>query len=353
MTILYTGWYGFQNVGDDSFVYITDWQLKKLYPDAKVLCLSPQQYGRGVKSVFLASKMSFRAYLLSLMWYIPQSDAVVFSGGTMFKKRYSVFSAEHLIKILCTLFRVKLGTIGVSVGPFPEEANEKGWISFFKSMRFMSLRDKRSYEWLDKRGIDNITLGFDMAALLPEYCRDNGITLPQQDDSTIGISLCSFATKEFQNNVIKSLKDFFSKEKRCEKIKLFVFKAGVTGDKPISEKTAQTLRELGYIVEIVDYCSPFEIIANMKHCKLMICTRLHAGIFSYAFRIPFVMFEYEQKCSDFLDEIHYPEEFRLSQNKLKAINPAVLIESLKNSLFSSIDTAYKNAHNLFEVPIGS
>ena len=345
--IIYTGWYGFQNVGDDSFVYITDWQLKNKYPQAEVLCLSPQQYGKGVKSLFLASKMSYRAYLLSLIWYIPKSDALVFSGGTMFKKRYSVFSAEHLIKILCTLFRVRLGTIGVSVGPFPKYANEKGWISFFKEMKFISLRDRRSYEWLNKRGIDNITLGFDMATLLPEYCRDNGITFPQQDDNTIGISLCSFATKDFQDNVFNSLKEFFSVEKRCEKILLFVFKAGDMGDKPISEKMACFLRDIGYMAEIIDYCSPFEIIANMKRCKLMICTRLHAGIFSYAFKIPFVMFEYEQKCSDFLDEIHYPKDLRLNDHQNIEVVSSKL-NSEGDKIFNYIDNKIKEAETVVE-----
>ena len=313
MKILYTGWYGYHNAGDDAFVYITDWQLRKKFPNSEIYCLSPQHYGYGVQSIFLSKKMSFKAYLLSLIWYIPRMDVLVFSGGSLFKGSFNSNYHYAIIKTLCKLFRVKMLAIGVSVGPFLSKEESNKWTRFLTCFSLLALRDKRSYKLAREMGLNNDSLGFDIACMLPNLLKECHIDVSGSNKDTIGVSLCSFATESFQSDIKKSLLGFFKQKKRCDKIKMLVLKGGENGDKKISEDLATELCMFGYQCEVIDYHDPFCVIQNMKSCKMMICTRLHAGIFAYSFGVPFLMFEYEEKCTDFLNEIGKTDKCRIPE----------------------------------------
>ena len=197
------------------------------------------------------------------------------------------------------------------MGPFPSKGEQGKWASFFKHFSFIGLRDNRSYMLTDEMGLSSKYLGFDIACLLPKYFKEEKIVLPALDNNTIGISLCSFAKDSFQMGLEQCLLAFFKRGKRCEIIKLFVFKGGESGDKKISEEFAAELYKYGYKCEVIDYETPFSVIQNMCMCNLIISTRLHAGIFAYSFNVPFLMFEYEGKCTDFLNEIEKADKCRI------------------------------------------
>ena len=336
MNILYTGWYGYHNAGDDSFVYVTDWMLKEKFPHDKVRCLSPQQYGNGVESVFLSKKMSFKFLILSLLWYIPQTDVLLFSGGSLFRGEYKNNLYLRIVSFLCKIWRLRISAVGVSIGPFAESKSVSDWDDFFTKMDLICLRDSSSYKWSLNRGYKNCFNSFDIACLLPKYMSNKGYTSDIVKENAIGISLCSFAKEPMQSNILNSLQNFFKNEKRCKSVYLFVYKSGEGGDEKISYDFCSYLTSIGYKSYLIDYDSPFTTIQEMKKCKLMICSRLHAGIFSYAFNMPFMMFEYEPKCTDFLTEICKEEDCRIKDITVDNVENTYRVVLNKNENLRSI-----------------
>lgn len=64
---------------------------------------------------------------------------------------------------------IKVGGIGVSVGPFKSVEDEQAIKNYLKSIDFLALRDQTSFDYLSSLDLPYEPVNaFDLAALLPE-----------------------------------------------------------------------------------------------------------------------------------------------------------------------------------------
>ena len=65
-------------------------------------------------------------------------------------------------------------------------------------------------------------------------------------------------------------------------------------------------------VEIIPYSREPEVTwKRIAECDVFFGVRLHSGIFAFIADVPFVLVEYHLKCKDFLDDINWPERWRI------------------------------------------
>ncbi|GGW57104.1 polysaccharide pyruvyl transferase WcaK-like protein [Winogradskyella epiphytica] len=321
MKIVFEGFYGFKNAGDDAFVEVSSWGAKRYWN-----CKNSTFLGASLpktiheinnKQIFSKIKGFDRVNLVS---HLTNSDYLISSGGSTFSEipiHSNKSLARHFKKINK---RLKLGAIGVSIGPFINSRAEHDVVDYLQSLDFLSVRDNRSYRYVQSLNLPyNPINAFDLAALLPSvYKHDFKQTVCINQHPTIGISICNYESykggdilkEKNRNTFFKEVIDLITKQTNAH-FKVFI----INGNEKFGDHDA-TYRLIKDIdnsrVTIVPYLNDVQETWNeINTCSLMISTRLHASIFACYAQIPFFLIEYHEKCSDFLTDVGQDESYRV------------------------------------------
>ncbi len=317
--ITFEGFYGFKNAGDDAFVEVSSWGSRKYWNCENNVFLGASlpetSYPINSKQILKNLKGFDR---LSLLKHLASSDYMVSAGGSTFGE-LPFHSNKSLAKHFKALNKnLKLGAIGVSVGPFKSQKEENAVKEYLKTLKFLALRDKRSFEF-----VNSLTLpykpvnAFDLAALLPEIF-GNSLQMDSINKKTIGISICNYERytggdlekERKRNSYFKQLIELLAKNTDAN-FKVFIINGNLkTGDWQISQELIENIDKKR--IEIIPYLGNVEKTWNeILTCNLMISTRLHASIFACYANVPFMLLEYHKKCTDFLNDVGQSEKYRL------------------------------------------
>lgn len=323
MSIMFDGYYGHKNTGDDIFCIISEWAAKEYWKQNNVKFFGrhlPKRRDGSELNSAIHHKNYFKGQaLLEYLYAISKVDKVIFSGGSLFNRRINYFSTKNILNHKLSSRKVKAGAVGISLGPFTSKHSKESIKSLLHKFSFISVRDKRSFEEAHELKLDiPIIESFDLGALLPEIYPQ--IQIDENEKPTIGISICRYET--YVGGDLEKEKERI--EKICDtvrclaksiddlKIKILVFNGNKrVGDYEVSNQLLDFIpKEVE--VEIVTYNSnPFFMWKAVCSCNVVLATRMHAGIFSCFSKTPFVQVEYHKKCTDFLNDVNYPEKFRI------------------------------------------
>ncbi|WP_338081282.1 polysaccharide pyruvyl transferase family protein [Allochromatium vinosum] len=247
---------------------------------------------------------------------------VVYGGGSIFSKPpKGAANKNSILRAARRMGLVRLGAIGVSLGPFKDDKAREGIGEFLSSFDFLSLRDERSYAEACRMKLPfEPVRAFDLAALLPLVFGDETVRIREWQKPVLGVSLCHYERYVGGNE---------SNEKRREEqidavlrivvemcspcLRFLVFNG--THDVEIARSFANRYSQ-DTNVEIIDYTSDTrQMWSSVRDCTAVLATRLHAGMFSCYSETPFLQVEYHQKCADFLDDIGYPDDWRIGDMK--------------------------------------
>lgn len=338
---LFTGYYGQFNTGDDAFVEVASWGGRK--------------YWHSKNNRFLAKKNNLpitttetsgypfsipKTYNAQKRLLLSSTKRLVSAGGSTI---HSSLGKSNIKKIAINRKAagqdLKVGAIGVSIGPFNRLEDEKSVIDYLKHIDFLAVRDQASYDFASSLQLPYEPINaFDLAALLPEIYGINKSSF-NTTKKTIGISVCPVESINSQHNIYYEHR---RNEKTVQLIKQLDqseeinFKFFVINGHPI-------VGDLKLTNEIINLANPksFEIVHYQKNTKVMweqvsscdfvISTRLHAAIFACFSNTPFMLNEYHKKCSDFLETIKFEDRLRLYNSEYDAKKQSALILDLINN----------------------
>jgi len=342
MKIFFEGFYGFKNAGDDAFVEVSSWGAEKYWGcnDNFFLGTTLPETTRKISASNI--KYNLPGFdRITLLNNLRNTNYFISSGGSTFST-LPYHSNKSIAKIYASInSKLKLGAIGVSIGPFKNSKEEKKIIKYLQSLSFLSLRDKRSYEYSKSLNLNyNPVNAFDLAALLPIVYNTPKKELKANivDKNIIGISICNHerytggdTKKEVKrNSYFKELVSLLLKNTNAH-LNVFIINGNSTfGDLEISNELMSGFNE--------DRFSIIPYFGNVKktwdaisRCDLMISTRLHASIFACYSNVPFILIEYHKKCSDFLIDVGQNEEYRVYDADVSPKETlGVVIEILEN-----------------------
>ncbi len=345
------------NVGDDCFGVVSTWGAKKYWNTKEVTLLSSKEVGGPIKTnACLSNKQYFRGqYKLQSYLEMIKSESIVMSGGSIFHSKRSFFDPGRLSYLVSKLRIKYVGAIGVSIGPYRSINDQKSVHTYLRRLRFLTLRDKTSYDEACSINLPyKPILAADLAMLLP-------IMIPkfksfESDSKVLGISLCHYEryiNKEIRNekrresviidSLLSLIRDGFNGVFR-----FFIFNSNATyGDQDITHEFLIKLKDKGSRVELVLYSiNPVDIWIKVAECTAMVSIRLHGAIYAAAANIPCCLIEYHRKCNDFISDIGVDQKCIVGD---ACCSSNELADKLSNLLSRSQENFYPKRKKLIEM----
>lgn len=322
--ILISGYYGFDNFGDEAILQTLIKELKNLNCNITVLSSNPKKTSKNyeVKAV-----KSFN--MLKVLWNIIKCDVFISGGGSLLQDATSIKSLVYYLLLLnlAILGRKKIIIFAQGLGPFK---NKKGafWVkNTLKNCTYVSVRDKKSHYLLKKWGIKS------------DLVCDPFFDIPlekHEPQGKIGVQLRQ--TKTLNINYLKKLAQYIADNFKNKKIELYSFQDSL--DLKVCQKFSEFLKEYNVNSEIISGQTPFEIINHVSKLEYMVAMRFHAVLTAVRFGIKTLAISYDMKVEKFAQEFQIPclnmksdDDFDKAFDELKQIESKRLIEQANEKHF--------------------
>ncbi len=301
MKILISGYYGFENTGDDAVLECIVAGLKERGAD-DITVLSNAPY---VTSSKYGVKSINRNSLKDIFNGIKDSDVIISGGGSLIQDITSSKSLWYYLSIifLGILLRKKVYIVGQGIGPIQHRYNKILANFLLKRVDMITVRDKDSLSILKELNIEkNAILAADPVVNL-NVCSDERIEKILEDEGIDKNRYIVVCTREWGNNELSRVElakaiDDISTKYNLEVVFLpFYYKK----DELESEKVANYLKSPYKIVR--GKYEPKEILGIIKKCSLLIGVRLHSLIFALVALVPFIGISYDPKIDGFLNSV--------------------------------------------------
>jgi polysaccharide pyruvyl transferase WcaK-like protein len=317
-----SGYYGQGNFGDDVFCIVTAWGIQK-YWKMETRFLSTRMPVMPKEIFYSAlSDTGFKGYaLLKSLIDSIQSDYVLFSGGSLFHSKPSSIVSPFFWHHQISKVLPKYGAMGVSIGPFSTQKNYEWIRQMLNNFVFISVRDNQSFKTLSRMNLHGKAVqSFDLAVLCPKISPISAAPRNRKERYVLGVNICHYerfvngdSRKEEQRetNIVCTLQRVLERNPDVY-LKIFSLNSHpFYGDNQLSHYIEDQLVDFKHRFEIIQYANnPLVTWAQLQECDMVLGVRLHSCILAYSANIPFILFEYHPKCTDFLDSINYPPLYR-------------------------------------------
>lgn len=316
--ILFSGYYGMQNTGDDAFIEVASWGAKKYWQKDSCRFLALQ---RQLPKTIVPSKgypLTFpKSYRFQQRLLLKSTNCLISAGGSTL---HSEMKADN-IKLLATEIKktsnLKVGAIGISIGPFRSVNDEVAVKKYLKEIDFLAVRDHKSFEFAASLDLPYEPVNaFDLAALLPE------IYQPLQKDNdplgqkVVGISICPVESTQRggdMKNEVRRNTQIVELIKSIDQSADVLFRFFIINGNPRNGDLALTHQIIAGSspknFQVIEYQKETKIMwEHIGSCDFVLATRLHAAIFACFAEVPFLLVEYHRKCTDFLNDVGFNSE---------------------------------------------
>ncbi|MBE6539046.1 MAG: polysaccharide pyruvyl transferase CsaB [Ruminococcaceae bacterium] len=156
--IVFSGYYGFGNTGDDSLLISIIDNLRRQDPDVRITAFTrrPKKMCRkyGVKCVG-------RFNVFAMIREMRHARLLISGGGSLFQNNTSTKSLEYYIQVIKMAKRMGLSVMVYAngIGPLYGERSRRRVIKVLSEADEISLREPSSYEFLREIGLSDEELG--------------------------------------------------------------------------------------------------------------------------------------------------------------------------------------------------
>ncbi|MBQ9313999.1 MAG: polysaccharide pyruvyl transferase CsaB [Clostridia bacterium] len=305
--VLISGYYGFNNTGDEAMIETMSSLLAKKNYGLIVLSSNPE------RTKELYNVQAYDRYKISeVKKAIKNSDMIVSGGGTLFQditSRKSILYYLGIIK-LAQMQHKKICIAYQGMGPLASSFNRiitKNILNK-KSVKLIALRDDQAIDFAKEIGIDKgkIIFSSDMIFMLEpppkERCnkilRDN-VHGYKEGQKLIGISIREWKDKD-RTDLFAELAD---KLVEAYDARIVFFPFHKPKDAEISKIVMHKMKHEEAAVLMPNRYLPSEILGTMGLMDINIGVRLHSLVFSAVMNVPTVGISYDPKIDGFLDTI--------------------------------------------------
>ncbi len=306
--IVISGYYGFDNIGDEAVLYTIIDTLKKELPQAKIMVLSntPEKTAQvyGVQSI---NRWDFK----NIIRVIKNCDLLISGGGSLLQDVTSSKTIPYYLAIvkIAQLYKKKVVFYSQGIGPVNTKLGR--WLikRIVNNVDAIFVRDKASKKLLQEIGIKK-EIGVSIDPVL-------GITTNNTKDklvNTVGIYIRPWESEEQNQKMIIAMKEGLINLLE-DGYKLYMVPMHYEQDLEISRALKAALeielkeRKLDLqnqiivldkklsIKEVLRYTSQFDFIVGM---------RLHSLIMAAANCVPMIGLSYDPKVTSFINQIGVP-----------------------------------------------
>jgi len=324
--ILISGYYGFNNFGDEAILQTVVTKLKNLNcNDITVFSSNPNETSKKylVKSIYYFN-------FIKIIFNMLRCDVFISGGGSLLQDVTSIKSLLYYLFLLnlAVLFRKKVIIFAQGLGPFKHKRGAYWVKNTLKKCSYVSVRDKKSHYLLKKWGIKSDLVCdpfFDIP--IPEY----------QNYGTVGIQLRH--VKNLNINYLKELAKYCAKYFPNKIFEIYSFQD--TLDLKVCRDFSGFLNEYNIKSTVIEQKTPYETIEMISHLEYMIAMRFHAILTASRFGIKTLAISYDMKVEKFAREFNLPclkmksdDDFDKAFEKLFNIDTKELLNKASEKCFN-------------------
>ncbi len=294
--IVISGYYGFNNTGDEAVLRGMLAALRQAGVDAKITVLSADP--SGTLSAHPVDSAVHRYSPLQVIKAIRSADLVISGGGSLLQDVTSARSLQYYLLILrlARILRRKIMIFAQGIGPLISESSRKSVAAVLNNVDYITVRDRDSLELLRSIGVTRPTVDLtaDPALLVePDLATAEELLARMEltDRPIIGVALRPW---EKAGEWFRPAAEGIRTAAREIGASILVIPMQLPGDADIwtpepGEFVAQTQMDVSAVKGLV------------SRCGLLVGMRLHSLIFAAGEEVPFVALDYDPKVASFAD----------------------------------------------------
>lgn len=325
--IVLSGYYGFNNAGDEAVLYAIIEALKNKIKDIEVIVLSnnPEQTEKLYKV-----KAINRWKMKEVFKILKKSDLLISGGGSLLQDVTSKNGILYYLGVIgiAKILRKKVLIYSQGIGPVDLKRNQILVSKVLNLVQGITVRDEKSQKDLESFKVKKeIITTVDPVLGIEEKTIDREIGTNFLTSSNVNIKgkVLGISVREWKDG-IKSMEeiaktcDYFAKKD----FQIVFIPMHFPDDIVASRKVLNLMKEEATLLK--ENYTPYETLCIYKACDLILGMRLHALIMGAVVEKPFVSISYDPKIDRFMETLD--QKNKLNINNLKAKD---LIEELQKT----------------------
>ena len=303
--ILISGYYGFDNIGDESILRAVVNGIRARLPDSRLTVLSHDPAATREKyGVEAVDRMS----PLAILRAVRRCDMLISGGGSLLQDVTSSKSLQYYLAIirLAKHYHKKVFIYSQGIGPIDGEANRRAAAKALQTVDGIVVRDERSANLLEKIGIprERVVITADPVLRMPRAEKTRGVEAlakagaPEQRTLTVGWAIRERDVKSPFVAEIRTCIRWLRETYGAESVLIpFHYEEDLAACSAIAAQTdgaSVCIREK-YLSEDM-----LSIIGNMD---VLVGVRLHSLIYAAIMGVPIMGVSYDPKCTAFLRSV--------------------------------------------------
>ena len=305
LKIAVSGYYGFQNLGDDSILHAISGMFRQFPVPVQLTVLSGdpdetmRQYGLMAKPRF-SPKALFRT--------LKECDILISGGGSLLQDTTSSLSLLYYLAVirLAQLLGKPVVVYANGIGPVKKSLNRALVRSAIKKCALVTLRDQQSEQELLSLGVTRPELhvtgdpAFTLNPTHPPRALLRELGIPE-DASVVGISVRSLPDNANFPEQFARLCDRLTLE-LGKTIVFIVMQESL--DEDISRRIQSAMTAPSYLAKTPG--DPGAMLSLIRDMDAVVSMRLHTIIFAAQMQVPVAGCIYDPKVAAFLDLLELP-----------------------------------------------
>lgn len=301
MHVVLSGYYGFDNVGDDAILYAIIQALQKCQKDVEITVLSNNP--EATKKTYGVNAVN-RWKMKEVSRAIKESDGLISGGGSLLQDQTSMKTIPYYAGIMriANWHKKPVFIYAQGMGPINSSFSKMITHSTLNKVANITVRDEDSKKLLEEIGVQKpITIvpdpviGLDQDAFSSSWLADKPFK-----DRYIAVSVRDWPSGiDYKRKIAAALDKLIAAGENI----VFVPMHGAH-DENASAEVVQLMHESSVIAP--GNLSIEEKIAVIGQSKLLIGMRLHSLIFSSIYYTPFIAISYDPKIDAFADIMKQP-----------------------------------------------
>lgn len=301
MKIALSGYYGFDNAGDEALLSAITTTIKKFNPDVNFVVFSgsPQKTTR-LHGLYAINRINPLAVIRELL----HSDLLISGGGSLFQDITGPFSLPYYISIvtLAKILKKPVFYYAQGIGPINRKFSKILLKYISNRVNMITLRDEASLQVLNDLGISRPPIKvtadpvftLEASARVQKDIQELLLSYSLPEHMLLGVSVRNWPALEGYQEVLARVLDFLA----AQGYSIVFIPMSYPDDIRESQLLLSLMKTEGILIK--QNLSSLEHIALISHLDLMIGMRLHSLIFSAASGIPFAGISYDPKIDAFL-----------------------------------------------------
>ncbi|MFH0702900.1 MAG: polysaccharide pyruvyl transferase CsaB [bacterium] len=299
--ILISGYYGFDNFGDEAILYALVSEIKKNINNSKITAISnnPDKTSKNhnINSIY---KFDFKKNFYEM----KNADLFISGGGSLLQDVTSFKSLLYYLSLifLAKILNKKIYIYAQGIGPVKSKLGRILTGFTLKKVDLITVRDKESSDFLKVLGVKNSIITTDSAWGIDKNIKHKEKFIITKEKLNIGIQLrdwCLLTEEKLKNlaySLNKNLKDL--------NFQLILISLQDSKDLDILRNLEKILKSLNpdLDIQLIAGQSIFKNISLISQLDYLVAMRYHAILISIKYSIPVFCISYDPKTENLSKE---------------------------------------------------